>query len=87
MMERLFHKVSLICDQSELISKGHFAIDGCKLPTNASKQWSCSHKELRKKSGKLKEFAQKIIDKHLSNDSVKEGGNNIAADHNRLLTP
>jgi hypothetical protein len=37
------------------------------------------HKELRKRSDKLKEYAQKTIDKHLSNDSDKGGGNNIAA--------
>ena len=32
----LFHKVLLICDKSGLIGKEHFAIDGCKLPTDAS---------------------------------------------------
>tara|TARA_B110000196_G_C21115562_1_gene650306 strand:+ start:91 stop:1647 length:1557 start_codon:yes stop_codon:yes gene_type:complete len=84
-MSRLFHKVLLICDQSGLIGKEHFAIDGCKLPTNASKQWSGTHKELRKKSDKLKEAAQKIIDKHLSNDSDKIGGNNIAADQQQTI--
>ena len=84
-MSRLFHKVLLICDESGLIGKEHFAIDGCKLPTNASKQWSGTHKELRKKSDKLKEAAQKIIDKHLSNDSDKRGGNNIAADQQQTI--
>jgi transposase len=84
-MSRLFHKVLLICDQSGLIGKEHFAIDGCKLPTNASKQWSGTHKELRKKSDKLKEAAQKIIDKHLSNDSDKRGGNNITADQQQTI--
>ncbi|CCK75898.1 Transposase (IS4 family protein), fragment [Oleispira antarctica RB-8] len=75
----------MVCDQSGLIGKEHFAIDGCKLPTNASKQWSGTHKELRKKSDKLKEAAQKIIDKHLSNDSDKRGGNNIAADQQQTI--
>jgi hypothetical protein len=84
-MSRLFHKVLLICDQSGLIGKEHFAIDGCKLPTNASKQWSGTHKELRKKSDKLKEAAKKIIDKHLSNDSDKGGGNSIAADQQKTI--
>jgi len=68
-MGQLFHKVLLICDQGGLIGKEHFAIDGCKLPTNASKQWSGTHKELRKKSEKLKQAAEKIIDKHMSSDS------------------
>jgi len=68
----LFHKVLLICDQSGLIGKEHFAIDGCKLPTNASKQWSGTHAELQKKSDKLKQAADKIIDRHNGND-VNEG--------------
>ena len=68
----LFHKVLLICDQSGLIGKEHFAIDGCKLPTNASKQWSGTHAELQKKSDKLKQAADKIIDSHKESD-VNEG--------------
>ncbi|MFT6910205.1 MAG: transposase, partial [Oleiphilaceae bacterium] len=67
----LFHKVLLVCDQSGLIGKEHFAIDGCKLPTDASKQWSGTHAELRKKSDKMKEAAIKIVNRHISNDSTK----------------
>jgi len=84
-MGHLFHKILLICDQSGLIGKEHFAIDGCKLPTNASKQWSGTHKELRKKSDKLKEAAKKIIDKHLSNDTDKGSDYKIAADQQQTI--
>ena len=84
-MGHLFHKVLLICDKSGLIGKEHFAIDGCKLPTNASKQWSGSHKELRKKSDKLKEAAKRIIDKHLSNDSDKNSENKIPRDQQQTI--
>lgn len=73
-MASLFHKVLLICCKSGLVGKEHFAIDGCKLPSDASKQWSGTHKDLRKKSDKLKRSAQKIIDRHLSNDNQKNDG-------------
>lgn len=33
-------QVLLICDQQNLLGKEMFAIDGCKLPSNASKEWS-----------------------------------------------
>ncbi|MBN4054499.1 transposase [Nitrospira defluvii] len=36
----LFRNVLLICDEMGLIGKEMFAIDGCKLPSNASKEWS-----------------------------------------------
>ena len=81
----LFHKILLICDESGLIGKKHFAIDGCKLPTNASKQWSGTHKELRKKSEKLKSAAKRIVDKHLSNDSDKSSGENIPEDQQQTI--
>ena len=37
---QLFGQVLLICDAEGLIGKDMFAIDGCKLPSNASKEWS-----------------------------------------------
>lgn len=73
-MNALFHKVLLICCKSGLVGKEHFAIDGCKLPSDASKEWSGTHKHLQKKSDKLKQSAKKIIDRHLSNDNSKNDG-------------
>jgi hypothetical protein len=58
----------MICCKSGLVGKQHFAIDGCKLPSDASKQWSGTHKDLKKKSDKLRKSAQHIIDRHLLND-------------------
>lgn len=72
-INQVFHKVLMICCQSGLVGKEHFAIDGCKLPSDASKQWSGTHKDLRRKSEKLRKSAQKIIEKHLSNDNTKDG--------------
>lgn len=70
-IKALFHKVLLICDESGLIGKEHFAIDGCKLPTDASKQWSGTHAELKKKSKKMRDRADRIVNKHLDSDSGK----------------
>jgi len=36
----LFRDVLLICDEMGLIGREMFALDGCKLPSNASKEWS-----------------------------------------------
>jgi len=69
----IFQKILLICDQSGLIGKEHFAIDGCKLPSDASKRWSGTHKELTKKAQKMRQSAEKIIAKHRANDG-KDGG-------------
>ena len=36
----LFQEIILICDEMGLIGREMFAVDGCKLPSNASKEWS-----------------------------------------------
>jgi len=72
----VFHKVLLVCDESGLIGKELFAIDGCKLPSDASKQWSDTHKELKKKAQKTRKVAKKIVDKHQANDGKPGGGGN-----------
>lgn len=45
----LFRDVLLICDEAGLIGKEMFSIDGCKLPSNASKEWSGTKAEFKKK--------------------------------------
>jgi hypothetical protein len=55
-----------------------FAIDGCKLPSNASKEWSGTKAELRKKRGKIAKLVEKLIQQHKEDDDKKDGdpGNN-----------
>lgn len=74
-MKDLFHKLLMICCKSGLVGKEHFAIDGCKLPSDASKEWSGTHADLKKKSAKLRNSAERIVNNHLLNDSEKNNGN------------
>ena len=71
-IKSLFHKVLMICCKSGLVGKKHFAIDGCRLPSDASKQWSGTHKDLKKKSDKLRRSAQSIVEQHLLNDGSSD---------------
>ena len=43
---RLFLEVLLTCDSMGLIGREMFAVDGCKMPSNASKEWSGTKEEL-----------------------------------------
>jgi transposase len=67
----VFTRVLLVCDNSGLIGKEHFSIDGCKLPSDASKQWSGTHEQMRAKMEKMRKLAERIIEKHRDNDSGK----------------
>ena len=65
----LFGQVLLICDAEGLIGKEMFAIDGCKLPSNASKEWSGAHDELKKKKAKIDKAVDYILEKHRRADT------------------
>ena len=67
----VFTRVLLVCDNSGLIGKEHFSIDGCKLPSDASKQWSGTHEHMREKMEKMRKLANQIIEKHRDSDSQK----------------
>lgn len=71
----LFQQVLLICDESGLIEKKMFAIDGCKLPCNASKEWSGTFDELKRKSEKMRGAVKVMLRKHQDNDG--SGGTDV----------
>ncbi len=64
----LFLEVLLVCDQMNLIGKEMFAIDGVKLPSNASKEWSGTKEELTKKKEKMEEAIRTIMARHKETD-------------------
>jgi len=68
---KLFLEVLLICDEMGLIGKEMFAIDGCKLPSNASKEWSGTKKELKHKKEKMEKAIRQIITKHAERDRAE----------------
>jgi transposase len=68
----LFTQIVLMCDQLGLIGKEMFAIDGCKLPSNASKEWSGTHAELNKKRLKLDRAVRRMLSKHRDTDQHEQ---------------
>jgi len=65
----LFRDVLLICDEMGLIGKEMFAIDGCKLPSNASKEWSGTKADFEKKAAKMEQAVERIISRHQISDA------------------
>jgi hypothetical protein len=64
----LFLEVFLVCDEMNLIGKETFAIDGVKLPSNASKEWSGTKEELTHKKEKIERVIRQIIARHKETD-------------------
>lgn len=68
----LFRDVLLICNKLGLIGKEMFAVDGCKLGSNASKEWSGTKGELKKKQQKMEQAVRYLVDKHRETDARAE---------------
>lgn len=71
-IEPLFTQVLMICEQENLIGHNMFAIDGCKLPSNASKEWSGTHQELEQKAERLNQASKRIIASHKAQDELPD---------------
>jgi len=64
----IFRHVLQICFELDLVKGSMFAIDGVKLPSNASKEWSGTKEDLRKKKEKLEAALKCMITQHRNRD-------------------
>lgn len=70
----LFRNVLLVYDDLGLLGKEMFAIDGCKLPSNASKEWSGTRADFEKKAAKMEATIGRILEKHREQDQTPTDG-------------
>jgi len=63
-IEALFEQILLICHEQGLLGNELFAIDGCKMPSNAAKEHSGTFKELDEKQHKLRRQIQYHLNEH-----------------------
>ena len=68
-IESLFEQILLTCDEQGLLGHELFAIDGCKMPSNAAKEWSGTFKELEEKRNKIKKLIQHHVNEHKKLDA------------------
>lgn len=65
---RLFTQILFICDRQGLIGREMFAIDGVKLPSNASKAKSGSRADFDRQAAKLEAAARVMLERHREED-------------------
>jgi len=76
----LFRDVLLVCDQEGLLGGTFFAIDGCKMPSNASKEWGGKFSELRKRKEKIEDKIKVLVEDHIEKDKEDtEKGQTLAS--------
>jgi len=67
-ISRLFAQVLFICDKQGLIGREMFAIDGVKLPSNASKGKSGTRADFKRQADKLEAAARTMLQRHREAD-------------------
>ena len=68
----LFAKVLYLCDRQGLIGREMFAIDGVKLPSNASKAKSGTRADFTARAAKLEKAAEVMLARHREEDAKAE---------------
>ena len=69
-IEKIFSEVLLVCDELKLVKGELLAIDGCRLSSNASKEYSGTKAELTEKHEKIRKVIRDILKKHRENDRI-----------------
>jgi transposase len=64
----LFRDVLLVCEQEKLLGGTFFALDGVKLPGNASKRWSGTLSDIKKKKEKIEQKVKQLLEEQIKTD-------------------
>ena len=64
----LFCDVLLVCEEEGLLGGTFFALDGVKLPSNASMKWSGTHSKLQRKKERIEVKVKQLLDEHERED-------------------
>jgi transposase len=81
---KLFAQILLLCDRQGLIGREMFAIDGVKLPSNASKRKSGRRADFLRQAAKLEAAAQQMLARHRHNDQSPIEANLAAKEARRV---
>jgi transposase len=65
----VFINILLVASEMDLLGNTTFALDGCKLPSNASRENSGTFSDLKNKQKKIKEKIKYLLETHNKNDS------------------
>jgi transposase len=68
----LFRDILLVCEQENLLGGTFFAIDGCKLSSNASKECSGKISDLQKRKEKIEGKLKALVEDHIQVDKDEQ---------------
>ena len=73
-IKTIFTNVLLVCNEMNLLGGTEFALDGCKMSSNAAKENSGKFSDLARKKEKLESTIDFLLKKQIENDSADTNG-------------
>ena len=80
---RLFAQVLVVCDRQKLIGRALFAIDGVKLPSNASKEKSGTRADFERQAAKMEAAVKAMMERQVAADALPTEVDEARATHTR----
>jgi hypothetical protein len=80
---RLFAQVLVVCDRQKLIGRALFAIDGVKLPSNASKEKSGTRADFERQAAKMEAAVKAMMERQVAADALPTEADEARATHTR----
>lgn len=79
----LFRDVLLVCDETGLLGGTFFALDGCKLPSNASAECSGTISDLKKKRKKIEDKVGQLLKQQIETDKAGDDTTRLSEEQGR----
>jgi transposase len=86
-IKTIFTNVLLVCSELDVLGGTEFALDGCKMSSNASKEMSGTFSDLQKKKQKIEKTIVYLIEKHEKQDTDESNNEtgNLGKNHERRI--
>jgi transposase len=75
-IKNIFTNILLVCSDMDLLGGTEFGLDGCKISSNASKEYSGTFPDLKKKKEKIERTIEFLIEKHKKLDKEDDTNDN-----------
>ena len=83
-VKKIFTGVLLVCSEMDLLGGTEFALDGCKMSSNAAKENSGTFTDLSRKKEKLEATIDLLLKQQIKNDTAEQSSQGSNVENHRI---
>lgn len=72
-VEAVFQRILFLCSELDLVGLELLGVDGCKVSSNAAKEWSGTRAQLERKKAKIQAVVEDLTKRHRASDATEAG--------------